>query len=158
MPDLRIGLGFDLHRIRRQAGGWIMVGGVRLAAPYRIEAHSDGDFVFHAVADAIVSALGLGDIGEAFPPGQAKTKSMDSAKIVAWACRQAKKRKRRLESVSIVIAAEEPKFGPWRQNIRLSLAKALSLKPEKIGLTFKTFEGLFPLSRSVACWANCLIS
>ncbi len=155
---MRIGLGFDLHRIRRASGGRVLLAGIRISAPYRVEAHSDGDFVFHAVADSIASALALGDIGESFPPGDSKTKGMDSFRIIEWVLRKMKKKRRRLLSVSLVVVAEDPRLGPWRDRIRSSLAQALGIKRDKVGLTFKTFEGIGPFARqSVACWANCLI-
>ena len=155
---MQIGLGFDIHRIRPARKGHILLAGLKIAAPYRIEAHSDGDFVFHALADAIGSALGLGDIGEQFPPGLAKTRGMNSRLILDHYLSQLKKTKGRLLCVSLVVVAEKPKLGFYREEIRRSLAQALHLMPAKVGLTFKTFEALEPLAqKSVACWANCLI-
>ncbi|MBI4669987.1 MAG: 2-C-methyl-D-erythritol 2,4-cyclodiphosphate synthase [Elusimicrobia bacterium] len=155
---MQIGLGFDLHRIKPCRAGSIVVAGVRIPAPYRIIAHSDGDFVFHAAADAVYSALGLTDIGDKFPAGLAKTRKMNSRLILESAMRELKKRKRRLLNLSVVIAAERPKLGPYRQAMRHSLAETTRLPPGKIGITLKTFENLAPLAeKAVACWANCLI-
>lgn len=155
---MRIGLGFDLHRIKKAPKGSLLLAGVRIAAPYKVDAHSDGDLVYHALSDAILSAMGLGDIGEKFPPGKIKTKSMDSLNILQFALSEMKQKFCRLESASIVVAAQEPKFSAHRGKIQESLAKSLSLKAGRVGVTFKTFEGLEPFSKNaIACWANCLI-
>lgn len=155
---MRIGFGFDLHRIRRSPkGGVLIVAGVKISAPYKVEAHSDGDLVFHALSDAISSAMGGPDIGEKFPPNEAKTLNMDSKKILEWAMKLAGQKFSLVNSVSLVIAAEEPKLTPFRKRIQEALAVVLKIPTDRVGISFKTFEGLPISNEAIACWATCLL-
>ncbi|MEK6543993.1 MAG: 2-C-methyl-D-erythritol 2,4-cyclodiphosphate synthase [Elusimicrobiota bacterium] len=155
---MRIGSGFDLHRIAKASRGWITLGGVKIAAPFKVVAHSDGDLLLHALSDAIRAALGSGDIGEKFPPGIVKTKGMDSRLILKDALALLRRKKCRLQSVSCTLALERPKIAPHSVAIRSALADLLGLSVDRVGLTCKTFESLEPLaSRCVACWCVCLI-
>lgn len=158
LSTMKIGLGFDLHRLKKVKNGFLWLGGVKIPANYRILAHSDGDLLLHAASDAIAGALGLPDVGVSFPPGKTKTRGIDSRIILAHALNQAKKLKKRVVSASFVLALEEPKLGPYRDAIQRSLAHALDLSQKDIGLSFKTFEGLAPLAKkAVACWVTCLL-
>ncbi|MBI2071168.1 MAG: 2-C-methyl-D-erythritol 2,4-cyclodiphosphate synthase [Elusimicrobia bacterium] len=155
---MRIGLGFDLHRIKTAARGYLLLGGIKIPAPYKVAAHSDGDLLFHALADALASALGLGDIGEFFPPGSSATRAMNSRRILDFYLGRMKKSRKKLLSVSAVIVAERPKLGPYRERLRRALAQSLGLPLDAAGLTFKTFEAMPALAEgSIACWANCLL-
>ncbi|GEM_PF-216002 len=156
---MRVGLGFDLHRIKKNKNGFMILGGLKIKAPFRVIAHSDGDLLLHALSDAILSALGLDDIGARFAPGQSRTRAMDSRLILSDALLEVKKRRSKIANVSVVVAIEEPKMATYRSKIRASLAKMLGLPGERVGITFKTFEGLPGLSnRAIVCWVNCLIA
>ena len=151
-------MGFDLHRIKKSKNGFVMLGGLKISAPFRVLSRSDGDLLLHALSDAILSALGLDDIGARFPPGQARTRGMDSKVILNDALLEIRKRKGSIANVSIVVALEEPKMAPYRLNIRESLASIMGVSGDCVGITFKSFEGLPGLSRkAIACWVNCLI-
>lgn len=155
---MRVGLGFDLHKIRPTRNGFLLLGGVPIPAPFEVLAHSDGDILLHALSDAIFSALGLPDIGVLFPPGQKSTKGMDSKKILNRALAELKNRKKKLINVSCVVVLEKPRLTNFRESIRGSLAQLLGIKKDGIGLSAKSFEGLFPLAnKAIACWVNCLI-
>src|SRR5437879_5134795 len=106
MSDLRVGHGYDIHRL--QKGGRLILAGVEVSSEFSAIAHSDGDVVYHAVVDAILGALGAGDIGEHFPTSDPKWKNADSAVFVQTVA--AKMREQRFEVVNldVTILAEQP--------------------------------------------------
>lgn len=155
---MRVGLGFDLHRLKTKKGCFILMGGVRVASGFEVVAHSDGDVLLHALSDALLSALGLADIGVLFPPGANSTKNMDSRRILKRVLDELKKRKKKIKNISCVVAVEKPSLSPYRDQIRGALSQALNLRRENVGLTFKSFENLPGMAdKAVACWASCLI-
>ena len=145
MTNLRVGHGLDAHRLA--PGRVLMLGGVPVPdAPRGAEAHSDGDVLLHALADALLSCLALGDIGDAFPPSDARWRDLDSRRILAHVLVQldALAPGWSLVNVAAVVVLDAPKLGPLRTAIRAALAEQLRLAPERVGLTFKTSEGLAP--------------
>jgi len=156
MDDLRIGFGEDAHRLA--AGRPLRLGGVPIDGAERgAVAHSDGDALLHAVADALLSAWSLGDIGQHFPDGDARHAGLDSRTIVARARALVAERApaARLAQVSAVVTLDRPKLGPRRSDLAAALAALLDLPPDRVGLTFKTSEGLAPdhvQARAVVLW------
>lgn len=145
MTNLRVGHGLDAHRLA--PGRVLVVGGVPVPdAPRGAEAHSDGDALLHALADALLSCLALGDIGDAFPPSDERWRDLDSRRILAHVLAQldALAPGWSLVNVTVVVVLDAPKLGPLRTAIRAALAEQLRLAPERVGLTFKTSEGLAP--------------
>ncbi len=141
---MRIGYGEDAHLL--EVGRRLIIGNVLLESPQGPRAHSDGDALLHALSDAILSALALGDIGDYFPPSDPAFKDMDSADILAqvlllW---QAHAPDLRLVNLAAVVTLDAPKLGMHRNAIRLRLAELLALEPSQVGLSFKTSEGLAP--------------
>ncbi|MBI4062911.1 MAG: 2-C-methyl-D-erythritol 2,4-cyclodiphosphate synthase [Elusimicrobia bacterium] len=147
-----------MHRIRPTRRGFLLAAGVKIPAPYRVLAHSDGDFIFHAVSDALASSLGTNDIGHFFPPGKPETKAMNSAVILKHYLRALIGQGAQILSVSVVVAAQKPKLAAHCPRIRSALSEALAIPLHRVGLTMKTFEAVKPLaSNCVACWATCLV-
>jgi 2-C-methyl-D-erythritol 2,4-cyclodiphosphate synthase len=107
-------------------------------------AHSDGDAVRHAVADALLSALALGDIGQFFPDTAASNRDLDSALIVADALGRVRALGWVPYNVVCVVTLDRPKLGPLRGTMQARLAELLGLDVENVGLSFKTSEGLAP--------------
>ena len=145
MDDVRIGYGEDAHRLA--AGRRLVLGGQAIAEAERgAVAHSDGDALLHAVADAMLSAWALGDIGQLFPDTDAAHAGLDSRTIVARALEvvAARAPRARLHQVSAVVTLDRPKLGPHRTAIARELATLLGLPEDRVGITFKTSEGLAP--------------
>lgn len=139
----RVGFGEDAHRL--EAGLPLVLGGVPVpGAELGAVAHSDGDAVLHAVADALLSGLALGDIGQYFPDTAAEWKGLDSRLIVQRALELVHGRGYAPVNVALVVTLDRPKLGPLRAEIAASVAQLLDLPGSEVGVSFKTSEGLAP--------------
>ncbi|MEM6429526.1 MAG: 2-C-methyl-D-erythritol 2,4-cyclodiphosphate synthase [Deinococcota bacterium] len=142
---IRIGYGEDAHKLTE--GRSLVVAGVRIPeSPRGALAHSDGDVVLHALADALLSAFALGDIGQYFPPSDPKWRDMDSQDIVQAVKSIIVEKSYALDisNVAIVVTLDVPKLGKHRSLLQSSLMTLLELPEDAIGITFKTSEGLAP--------------
>ncbi|GAA0522455.1 2-C-methyl-D-erythritol 2,4-cyclodiphosphate synthase [Deinococcus depolymerans] len=140
----RVGFGEDAHRL--EAGRRLVLGGVPIPhAELGAAAHSDGDAVLHVVADALLSGLALGDIGQYFPDTDAQWRGMDSRLIVQRALALVRERGWVPVNVAVVVTLDRPKLGPLRAEIARSVAALLGLPEGDVGVSFKTSEGLAPL-------------
>ncbi|MBN1587477.1 MAG: 2-C-methyl-D-erythritol 2,4-cyclodiphosphate synthase [Candidatus Omnitrophica bacterium] len=155
MPALRIGLGHDLHRL--ESGRPFVLGGVKIPHERGPLGHSDGDALLHAVADALLGARGLGDIGTFFPPGEALTAGMDSRKLLEEVKCRALGKDWRVLNVDTVIVTDEPQIGPHREAIAQSLAQLLEIDPSCVGVKAKSSEGVTPESGGAALSASAVV-
>ena len=155
--SLRIGLGFDVHRL--VAGRPCILGGIELPHDTGPDGHSDGDAVLHAVTDAILGAAGLDDLGTLFPDTDAKWKGANSADLLCAALERVHAEGFRVESLDVVIATEGPRIAPHRAAMRARLAELLDADPRAVNVKGKTFEGLGALAAGagVAVQAVCLL-
>lgn len=142
----RIGYGEDAHRLARPEDGGrpLVLGGVQVPSERGAVAHSDGDAALHAVADALLSGLALGDIGQYFPDTAAEWRGMDSRVILERALGLVRERGYAPLNVALVVTLDRPKLGPLRAEIARSLAALLALPGGEVGVSFKTSEGLAP--------------
>lgn len=155
--DFRVGLGEDAHRLA--PGHSLVLGGVEVPdAPRGAVAHSDGDALLHAVADALLSTYALGDIGQHFPPGRKETAGLDSRAILRRAFDMVVEvaPEAHVVNCAAVVTLDEPKLGPHRGAIAASCAGLLGIPANRFGLTFKTSEGMAP--DHVRAWATILLS
>lgn len=138
--ETRVGQGFDVHRFT--AGDHVWLCGVRVPHTHGVEAHSDGDVALHALTDAILGALGDGDIGQHFPPGDPKWRGAASSQFLADAARRIAARGGRVVNVDVTILAEAPRIGPHRDAMRAAIAAVLGVGMERVGVKATTTERL----------------
>ncbi len=137
----RIGQGYDVHRFS-DSGDHIMLCGVRVPHVCGVIAHSDGDVAIHALCDALLGALALGDIGQHFPDTDAAYKGADSCALLAHVCQLLRNSGWQLGNADVTIIAQAPKVLPHREAMRLRLADVMQVAVEKISVKATTTEKL----------------
>lgn len=137
---MRIGFGYDVHRLVE--GRKLILCGVEIPHEKGLLGHSDADVAVHALMDAILGALALGDIGKLFPDTDAKYKDADSMKLLAQVVEIMEKNGFALGNLDITITAEKPKLSPFIMKMRENLAKAFSCDISKVSVKATTEEGL----------------
>lgn len=154
---IRVGSGHDTHRL--EAGCPLWLGGLRIEHPKGLVGHSDADVVLHALTDAILGALALGDIGDAYPDTEPQWKGADSRVFLAGAMSELKRCGYVIGNVDITIFAQEPKLGPVKATIRESLARLLNVAVDQINVKAKTGEKVGHIGRgeAIGCHAVVLI-
>ena len=158
-PAFRVGLGYDIHPL--VAGRPCILGGVNIPSPVGPEGHSDADVLLHAVADAILGAAGLRDIGHYFPNTDASLKGLDSAVIVKKAVAEAKGQGGWVVgNVDIVIIGERPKVMAHVDAMKAKVAEIIGISPSQVGIKATTNEGMDSIGqgKALAVQAICLIS
>ncbi|PJK04702.1 2-C-methyl-D-erythritol 2,4-cyclodiphosphate synthase [Lysobacteraceae bacterium NML71-0210] len=155
--NIRIGQGFDVHAFGE--GDHIMLGGVRVAHSRGVQAHSDGDVIIHALCDALLGALALGDIGQHFPPSDMRWKDASSVDFLRHCRSLLVERGWRVGNVDITVMCERPKVGPHAAAMRELLAAELDVLPDAISIKATTTEklGFTGRSEGIAAMAVCLL-
>lgn len=154
----RVGHGYDIHRL--SPGRRLVLGGVHIPFGKGLEGHSDADCLTHAIADAILGAAGLPDIGHYFPDNDPATEGIDSQKILERAAREAAQRGFHVENVDAVLIAEEPMLAPHIPAMQQRLAKTLGIDADAVGIKATTNEKLGEIGRgeAIAASAVCLLA
>ncbi len=152
---LRFGLGFDRHRLVSKRPFYL--GGIRIPSNVGPLGHSDGDPLLHAVTDAILGAIGAGDIGDFFPNTNKRWKNVKSERFLKEAIEMAKKKGIKPAQVDATIVLERPKLGTYKKKIQLHLAKLLSLSSTDVSIKAKTAEGLGPEGEGSAVSCQALV-
>jgi 2-C-methyl-D-erythritol 4-phosphate cytidylyltransferase / 2-C-methyl-D-erythritol 2,4-cyclodiphosphate synthase len=134
------GLGFDVHRLA--PGGGLVLLGVRIPCPLRLLGHSDADVGLHALTDALLGALGAGDIGSHFPPSEARWAGADSAIFLTYARDLVVAAGGRIEHVDVTLICEQPRIGPHRAAMTARVAELLGLSPYRVSVKATTTEHL----------------
>lgn len=155
---MRIGHGYDVHRI--EEGKPLVMGGVPIPAPFGLKAHSDGDVLIHALADAVLGAAGLRDIGYYFPDTSDETLNMDSRIILRHAVSLAEKRGLKFEYADCTVVAQRPKMASYIEEIRTSLASVIGTYPDRVNVKATTEEklGFTGRGEGIAAHAVCILS
>jgi len=150
---MRVGLGIDTHQLI--PGKSIRLGGVDIPSKKTIKAHSDGDIIYHACADSIYGAAGLGDIGEHFPDDDSKNKGLDSENIIVHSIQSILKLGFRINNLDITILLESPKISQYKQDMRKNLAKLLLVDVSSVNIKASTSESLGFIGRGegIACYS-----
>jgi len=136
----RIGTGFDVHAF--EPGNKIYLCGVEIPFNRSLAGHSDADVALHALTDAILGALALGDIGLHFPDTDEKWKKADSTIFLNWSIEKAKQKNFKLSNVDLTIICEKPKINNFREQLLANLSKICSLEHDKINVKATTTERL----------------
>ncbi len=153
---MRIGIGYDIHKFGTD--GTLVLGGIEFPGQPRLLGHSDGDAVMHAVADAILGAAALGDIGEHFPDTGDEWKDADSARILALAAGLAAEGAGlKPVNVDVNVIAERPRLAGKKKDMRARLAEILSLPLDSVSVKARTAEGLGPIGRGEAVEVQAVV-
>jgi len=155
MNKYRVGLGFDVHRLRRSKRPLVLAG-IKVPSPLSLVAVSDGDVVMHAIADSICGAACLGDIGDYFPPQAVSSKDIDSKRIIRkilQRCRRAYS----LVNVDVTIVAEKPRLVKYKKAMKQSLSSLLGTKAVNIKIKSKEGLDILGAKNAISCIAVVLL-
>lgn len=152
---MRIGHGFDVHRFAENRS--LIIGGIRIPHEKGLLGHSDADVLLHAVADAVLGALGLGDIGKYFPDDDPAYKDADSSLLLAEVWSMAKARGFRLGNLDCTILAQRPKLSPYIPRMRERIAAILEADPEQVNIKATTTEKLGFVGREEGVAAEAVV-
>jgi 2-C-methyl-D-erythritol 2,4-cyclodiphosphate synthase len=155
----RAGIGFDSHRL--EAGRRLVLGGVSIeGAPRGLSGHSDADVLTHAVIDALLGAAGLGDIGEHFPDTDDRWRDADSLELLGAVVQKLAGAGYRPANIDATVACEEPKLGPFRDDMRTRLAEAAGLDEGAVNVKFTTGErmGFVGRGEGIAALATATVT
>ncbi|SMP05474.1 2-C-methyl-D-erythritol 2,4-cyclodiphosphate synthase [Desulfurobacterium pacificum] len=136
----RVGIGYDAHRF--EEGRKLIIGGVEIPYHLGLKGHSDADVLTHAICDAILGALSLGDIGELFPDTDEKYRSVSSLILLEKVVSLAERMGYKIVNVDTVIVAQEPKFKPYKEEMKRKLASVMKIGKERISVKATTTEGM----------------
>ncbi|MEO1921856.1 MAG: bifunctional 2-C-methyl-D-erythritol 4-phosphate cytidylyltransferase/2-C-methyl-D-erythritol 2,4-cyclodiphosphate synthase [Sphingomonadaceae bacterium] len=139
-PAIRTGMGFDVHRLAEGESLWL--GGLQIEHTHGLAGHSDADVALHAITDAVLGAIGAGDIGDHFPPSDPQWKGASSDQFLAHAVTRANEAGYTIGNIDLTIICEAPKIGPHRAAMRDRIAQILGVETSAIGVKATTTEGL----------------
>lgn len=157
MPHIRIGNGYDIHQL--VAGRRLMLGGVEIPHELGLLGHSDADVLTHAIMDAMLGSLSLGDIGQYFPPADPQWSGADSLVLLGKVHQLVQERGWQVGNIDSVVVAERPKLKPHIEMMRDRLAGVMQIEPNQIGIKATTNEKLGPVGREegIAAYAVVLL-
>lgn len=138
--DIKIGFGFDVHSLVE--GRKLILGGVEIPSAKGLEGHSDADVLLHAISDALLGALALGDIGQHFPNTDSRWKNVDSSIILKNCYELVKSKGYSISNIDSMLALESPKISPFIEQIRNKIAEFLKVTPSQISVKVTTTEKL----------------
>ena len=155
---IRTGIGYDVHQFAE--GRPLILGGVEIPPTHGLDGHSDADVLSHAIADSILGALGLPDIGYYFPPGDESFKDICSLRILEKCRELCEEHKYQLMNVDSSLVAEAPKVLPHAEAMKTKIAEALDIDPGQVGIKATTNEtmGFVGRKEGMAAYASALIA
>lgn len=153
LPDVRIGQGYDVHSF--EEGDHVWLGGVRIPHDRKLSGHSDADVVLHALTDAVLGAIGDGDIGVHFPPSQEQWRGAASALFLKDAVARVRRRGGIVAHLDATLVCEAPRIGPHREAMRARIAEIAGISVDRVGLKATTSEllGFVGRREGMASWA-----
>jgi 2-C-methyl-D-erythritol 2,4-cyclodiphosphate synthase len=155
----RVGIGYDIHRLEADpaADAGIVLAGTRVACPFRVVAHSDGDVVLHALCDALLGAVAAGDLGEHFPDSDPALRGRDSAWFVGQVLALPQLTGWRLANLDVNIIAQAPRLAEAKPAMRRRLAALFGLPLDAVGLKARTNEGVDAVGERRAIAAQAVV-
>lgn len=155
--EYRIGIGYDIHRLIE--GRRLFLGGVEIPFIKGLLGHSDADVLIHAIADALLGAMGEPDIGEMFPDTDPKYLNISSIELLIKVLDRMNSKKYRICNVDAVLVAQEPSLSPFKGQIKRKLCETLKIDESCLNIKAKTNEGLGEVGKkeAIACYANVLL-
>lgn len=155
MSSFRIGQGYDVHRFA--PGRSLVLGGVRIEHPQGLAGHSDADVLCHAVTDALLGAMALGDMGTHFPSGDETWRDADSVEMLRQAVRRVREAGGRPVQADCTVFLEGPRLAPHVEAMRARLADALGIDPERMSVKATTTDGLGLVGRGEGAAAAAVV-
>jgi 2-C-methyl-D-erythritol 2,4-cyclodiphosphate synthase len=152
---MRIGHGFDIHRF--EVDRPLILGGVSIPFHKGMLAHSDGDVVLHALCDALLGALGRGDIGDHFPDNDPQWKKADSRVFLRHVMQFLQSQSFQVANIDITVIAEVPKLGPYKEQMCENIAADLQIDPLCVNIKATTMEKLGPIGAEEAIAAHAVV-
>ncbi len=137
---MRVGIGLDIHPWEK--GRKLYLGGIEIPYSSGLAGHSDGDVLIHALIDALLGSMGMGDIGEYFPSSDKKLKDISSVILLRETMKKIEEKKAEIINVDVTLVLEEPVITPYKEEIKQNLSKYLKTSPERINIKAKTSEKL----------------
>jgi 2-C-methyl-D-erythritol 2,4-cyclodiphosphate synthase len=152
-----IGIGYDIHRLVE--GRALFLGGVKIPYFKGLYGYSDGDVLLHAIADALLGAIGGGDLGRHFPDTDPRYKNISSLELLKMVYELVKKKGYHILNIDSIIIADKPFLEPFKSQMEENIAKAINLRKELINIKAKTEEGLGYIGRqeAIASYAVALV-
>ncbi len=157
VAGIRTGIGYDIHSLKR--GRRLVIGGVEIPFPKGLAGHSDADVLCHAVADALLGAIGDGDLGRHFPDSNPQYRGISSLLLLEHVTGRLRAGGFRLLNLDSIIIAQAPKMHPFIPQMRAQMAKAIAVEEDRVNIKAKTSEGLDSVGRgeSIAAQAVCTV-
>jgi len=152
---LRIGFGNDIHRLVE--GRPLIIGGISVESDIGADGHSDADVLLHAITDAVLGALALGDIGSHFPNTDERWRGAESSKFLAYAAGLIREQGYRIENIDSTVSLERPKLSPFIHDMRVGIAAAAGIDLEQVSVKAKTGEGVDAIGESEAIRADAVV-
>jgi 2-C-methyl-D-erythritol 2,4-cyclodiphosphate synthase len=154
--EYKIGIGYDIHRLVDDRK--LFIGGVEIPYVKGLLGHSDGDALTHAICDALLGAVGCGDIGEHFPDTDPKYHDISSLEILKIVVDLVKQKDYQINNVDAVVVAQEPRISPFKKQIQQKIAGVLGIKEDSVNIKAKTSEGLSEIGRKEAVASYAVVS
>jgi 2-C-methyl-D-erythritol 2,4-cyclodiphosphate synthase len=152
---MRIGQGYDLHRL--VSGRALVLGGVRIPHARGLEGHSDADVLAHAVGDALLGALGDGDLGTHFPSSDERWRDASGATLLGEIMRRVTRAGFAIGNIDATLIAQEPRLAPFRTQIQEGLAKQLGIEVTRVNVKLKSTDGLGAIGRGEGIAAQAVV-
>lgn len=151
----RVGNGYDIHRLVENRR--LILGGVEIPFNLGLLGHSDADVLTHAIMDAMLGALSLGDIGKYFPPSDQQYKDINSLELLKSVYELIRSKGYKINNIDTMVQAEAPKILKYSETMKENFSKILEINPDQVSIKATTMEGLGPIGESKAIAAHAIV-